>query len=1593
MRKRKIGEEERKARGKHLRSRFLFSMGLIILVLAMFSDTYTFPVTSMLEQEEKYEKHASKVESSDVHLSNVSLERQFPSAFYENWLPEKWNFEMAENWGNLVCADEDSAELIIGVQQNGYAELTNLIGRSNSELIDIVSMGGEIVALVVDVPLTEVSGLVTELRVTGLSRYIEPNIIYHVAFVSNDLYRTLQWGLRKVEAYSAWNITIGDPRILVAIVDTGVDYEHPDLRANYVALGHDWVNDDPDPTDDHGHGTHCAGIIASELNNSIGIAGVAQVRIMAEKALNKYGSGWSDDLANAIYHAVDQGANIISNSWGGYETSELIYDAIRYAYEAGVLVIASAGNDAWDLKTYPAAYEEVVAVTATDIHDEPTGFTNFGDWVELAAPGSLIFSTFSDSAYRYLSGTSMSTPYVAGVAALVWSQFLNMTRDQVRIQLRRTSDDLGDRGFDLYYGYGRINARKAVEENPAENDVLILGWQKRDATRYYEPEDLVAINTTIFNFGTNNQRDVTLHLLINGNIVDSERIDLLERSESATIRFSWTPHFEGMYNVTSYVLPVPGENITENNALSVNVRVRIPKVINVQKNDQIQDAINAAYPGDTVRVASGIYYEHLTINKSLSLIGGKGGTTIIDGNGTGTVVHVLADNVSVNKFTIQNGERGIFLYCSEENTITSNRILNNSEGLILFFSGSNTLTNNTMINNGYNFGLMGEFRKYLPSHFIQYVDASNTVDGKPVYYWVNQHNKQIPFNAGYVALISSTNITARDLDLNRNGQAVLFAYTNGSKVESINASQNKQGIVLVESFNNEIYGNTMTKNDQGIYLQGSHDNSISENTILNNIEGVHLRHSSNNLMSGNMICSNYYWLTSSHGVWLEYSTSNKLSNNLVMTSFEGISLACSGYNTLKNNSMIGNTYNFRVDGNYLSDFIVDIDISNIVDGKPVYYSINQYNLTISPSTFPNIGYLAIVNSTNITVKNLNLTNNRNGILLAYTSNCTVENVSASNNEDGIYLFHCGNSTIQGNTVIKNYRFGILLSFSTYNEIHDNLIASVGVWSSKNNLISRNRVSNKQGSGIQLEDSSRNNVIVENNVSDSRLGIELGLNEPHNNSIYNNNFVNNVDQVFSWIGLWLKLNMWDNGYCEGNYWGDYTGVDLNGDGIGDTNLPHENVDGYPLIKPWIRIAAVHELFVFLYAPYHLLPGDSCLLVTTVYNFGSSNETNVELDLQINGTIETTWFGSLESGDRYSLVYSWTPPFEATYNVTACAPPVPGEKMATNNIASVCVSVRFVPDLSVSLEAPSFLSAGNSSLLEAMVTNLGSKGGSNVELHLLIDGKIVNKTVLPELDVNCSGQISYLWTPAVPGTYNLTAYAPPVVEEEFILNNKATRSVHVELYERTTVHLSPLTSQATVAETFTVNINVFNVTDLSAYQFYLYYNNNVLEGISVNLPEGHFLTPEDPNRIYIVECRICQQAPRHSGVDVSGKGCAVVAVLLLPPELGKSGSGILITITFNATAPGESPLELHDVILLDSRAECLRCDAIDGSVDVTVTPDLNGDGIINVLDLVIFAKAFGSYPGHPRWNPRADIDENKIINILDGAKIAKNFGKTA
>ncbi len=295
-------------------------------------------------------------------------------------------------------------------------------------------------------------------------RHAEPNgIVYSGGHTPNDTNWNLQWGPQKIYTPEAWDYQKGSTSVAVAVLDTGVDYNHEDL-AGRVYQGYDFVNNDSDPMDDNNHGTHVAGIAGAIMDNGKGIAGVAQSNIFAVKVLDNNDTGTWGNLARGIRYAANNSAKIISMSIWTYSNDSDGEAACNYAYYTkGSLLVGISGNDGIQQVAYPAAYDTVIAVGATDSTDQRWISSNYGSKLELVAPGVNIESTLRNNGYGYgMGGTSMAAPHVSGVAALIWSQNPSFDNTKVREVLRNTVVDLGTAGRDIYYGYGKVNAYGAV---------------------------------------------------------------------------------------------------------------------------------------------------------------------------------------------------------------------------------------------------------------------------------------------------------------------------------------------------------------------------------------------------------------------------------------------------------------------------------------------------------------------------------------------------------------------------------------------------------------------------------------------------------------------------------------------------------------------------------------------------------------------------------------------------------------------------------------------------------------------------------------------------------------------------------------------------------------------------------------------------------------------------------------------------------------------------------------------------------------------------------------------------------------------------
>jgi thermitase len=316
--------------------------------------------------------------------------------------------------------------------------------------------------------LHAIETLVSALQRNPQVEYIEPDGLYAATFTPNDPLRTYQWGWTNTQAYYAWDINLGNTNTVIAIVDSGIQSNHPDLASKLVA-GYDFIDNDALPEDVHGHGTHVAGTAGAITHNGVGVAGMCpNCRLMPVRVLDGGGFGSWSAISNGITWAADQGAKVINLSLGGSTGSTTLQSAIDYAWNKGAFLACAAGNSGSSSLFYPAGYTNCFAVAATSQSDAMASFSNHGTWVEIAAPGGgssqsdQIYSTAMISNYMYMQGTSMASPHVAGAAGLLASA--GQSNVQIRDRLCSTADAVAGTGTN--WTCGRLNVYRAVYALP-----------------------------------------------------------------------------------------------------------------------------------------------------------------------------------------------------------------------------------------------------------------------------------------------------------------------------------------------------------------------------------------------------------------------------------------------------------------------------------------------------------------------------------------------------------------------------------------------------------------------------------------------------------------------------------------------------------------------------------------------------------------------------------------------------------------------------------------------------------------------------------------------------------------------------------------------------------------------------------------------------------------------------------------------------------------------------------------------------------------------------------------------------------------------
>lgn len=740
-----------------------------------------------------------------------------------------------------------------------------------------------------------------------------------------------------------------------------------------------------------------------------------------------------------------------------------------------------------------------------------------------------------------------------------------------------------------------------------------------------------------------------------------------------------------------------------------NFRIINPRQEYIQRSfSSIQEAINWAENGSTIYVPSGMYYEHVVINKTISLIGENVSTTTIDGGNAGTVVSITADNVSITGFTIQNSgwgwfKNGIYVHFADNCEMKNNYLFHNCHNIRLNYSCGSKVIRNTVEGNGYGIRLIHSIdcvvmdnnvsncigavhleyatnctvernyltqnsqgiRLYSPCTYNEIVANmvyGNAYDGMieampgnttffhNVFFHNNFINNTHPFiykvsgniwDDGYpsggnhwsdytgVDLFSgphqnetgsdgigdtpymvnyfemdryplvqpygsirnlNTNLTyltiksAIDASETLNGHTlkvdsgIYHEHVNihksltligESQATTIIDGENVGTVLHVNADNVSIVGFTICNsgsnvppygNDCGVFLDHSIGSNISHSLVTNNRIGIYLFFSENSVIEHNIVSSNH-----ENGIWLWYSSNNILTENEISN----------------------NSYNFGVFGGSFLDFNNTIDVSNTVDGKPILYLIGVEDEIFDNQT--NIGVLYLINCSNVTVWNLNLTRNGHGVFCYDVTDSTIENVTASENNYGIYLQDSSGNVIDNSRCLKNW-VGICLQDSNYNVVEGN-------------------TAGKGEKGISLY-SADNNNLKGNTIINCLYGIRFY--SSHFNEVFHNNLIENTEQVSLYFSY---QNTWDNGF-EGNFWSNYVGSDVDRDGLGDIPqvIDDDNRDRYPLLGAFCNFSVYYE--------------ENFYDVTVISNstilgfvFESINNT---IKLMVNGTDETFGF---------------------------------------------------------------------------------------------------------------------------------------------------------------------------------------------------------------------------------------------------------------------------------------------------------------------------------------------------------------------------------
>jgi len=822
---------------------------------------------------------------------------------------------------------------------------------------------------------SDILSIVNEYNADDNVEYAEPNYIVFLNSIPNDPLFNKQWGLHNtgqfngtvdadIDAPEAWDIKTGSSDVTIAIIDTGVDYNHPDLAENIWKnideisdnlidddgngfvddiMGWDFGNKDNDPKDEYGHGTHCAGIAGAVGNNNIGISGVCwNCSIMPVKVCDENSRATIAVISRGIIYAADNGADVLSMSWGITVTSELIEDVLEYAYSKGAVLVAAAGNSNSPIPFVPAMYDFVIGVAAIDKNNLKASFSNYGNWVDVAAPGVDVYSTMPTylvtlnslgytKEYSNMSGTSMSAPCVAGVAGLILSKNPDMKQNEIKTLIQSAISKVDS---NRYIGIGNTNLFYCMQNDTVP--VVNLKSPLEDI----EVEGIFNITGSAFGATF---KEYTISI---GSGVYPDFWNLIYTSTSPVEDSLLATLDTELFEEGLYTLKLQVED-----ALGIKFQDMINILINNEKNifyiddgneadyKSISEAAYDSGSGDTIYVYNGTYKENVFIDRSVNLIGEDKNTTFI----FGVVKFYDVVGVEISGFTftksnlkVETLDKSSFdlQYFYSDSELNKLWLTYSYSSLSVYYSSNVTIKDNVFTNytapplapnmvlpynavvlvKGIGINLDSCMASFVKNNIVKghiYNPEKNEIGNSPTV--------GISLFSGDSVFVSNNTITDNnvipDAEIDENGSS-LFPSSNKnipcgidiisgrSKIISDNTIENNLKGIIAEIFTIyiDINSNLFVNNTHGlyIYLLGLIESNISHNTIKNNQNGISLGLTAplntihNNIIHNNIIENNnigIQTLTFSLTLNLEklfHSKQNNIHHNSIKNNNKGI---------------------------------------------------------------------------------------------------------------------------------------------------------------------------------------------------------------------------------------------------------------------------------------------------------------------------------------------------------------------------------------------------------------------------------------------------------------------------------------------------------------------------------------------------------------------------------------------------------------------------------------------------------------------------------------------------------------------------------